>query len=482
SLGNVAFNGVVAGDALTSGTGSVGTFDTKNVGAGKRVTGGGIVLAGADAGNYALDATSAIGSASVTPKTITATADVAAKVYDGNTRASLGNVAFNGVVAGDALTSGTGSVGTFDTKNVGAGKRVTGGGIVLAGADAGNYRVDGVGVVGQGTIAPKTLTVGEAQISPKVYDGTTVANVGTVALGGIVGDDRVVGAGGRGNFDTATVGTDKLVTVSALTLTGADAGNYAVDRGETGGRGTIVAQQTVGAPVSLIADPSGANATSNASSASSAQGTAGGAGAVAQAGSIAAASIQAGLVTTVPAPSGQQVMLAAGTPVQPLVLTDAVLTGNGRLSLAIDDGTASAPVRNTLAVFSTRSAAQATPQSEGQYEVSDRGNAITLVSTNALARTTPPQVTPVNAQTSSGSVALNDGGVMELRIALQTDGSLVVQVPPNGTGMDAEAITAYALTIAKKRFGIAAENVKAVLVQYAQRSAATGKATTVAGL
>jgi filamentous hemagglutinin family protein len=488
SFDNVAFNGVVAGDSLASGAGSVGTFDSKNVGAGKRVTGSGIVLTGADAGNYAIDAGAFVGTGRITPKTITATADVAGKVYDGNTIATIGNIAFGGVVAGDSLNGGAGSVGRFDGKNVGAGKRVTGGDIVLAGADAGNYVVDATTPIGRADITPKTLVVGEARVQPKVYDGTTVATVSELALGGIVAGDRVKGVGGSGRFDSSTVGDGKTVTVSGLALTGEDAGNYTFDRAATTGQASIVAQQTVGTPVALIAASSGANATS---ASAGRDGSASVAASATQGSAVQAATQTASLVTVanVSAPSGgatggQQASQNAGTTVRPLVLADAVLTGNGRLSLAIDDGVASAPVHSTVAVFSTRTT-QGALQPEGQYEVSDRGNAIALVSSGTATRT-PPQVQAQQsgAQTATGSIAMNDGVVMELRVTLQSDGVLVVQVPPSGTGTDSEAITAYAMTVAKKRFEIPAETVKAVVVQYASRSAEgdTGTATKVAGL
>ncbi|MGJ7580575.1 YDG domain-containing protein [Variovorax sp. RHLX14] len=576
TIGNVAFTGVVSGDALSSGTGSTGTFDTKNVGTAKNVTGAGIVLSGADAGNYVFDATAAIGTgaitpktitasatgtdkvydgstaavltgvqlvglvagdrnavsaigtagsfadknagsvksisgsgisiggseagnyrfdttaqvatAAITPKTVTASASVTGKVYDGNTVTSIANVAFTGVVAGDSLSSGARSVGAFDTKNVGTAKNVTGGGIVLAGADARNYVVDAGATIGTASITPKALTVGAAQVNPKVYDGNTAATVGALTLGGIVAGDRVAGVGGSGTFDTPTVGENKNATVSGLALTGADAGNYVFDRSTTTGQATIVAQQTTGTPVALIADQSGANAT--ATSASRDSGTSASIVGSGSQGTVAVAATQTSLVTVspaltaalsgMPAASGLRSASTTAPAAQPLVLADAVLTGNGRLSLAIDEGVATAPVRSAVAVYSTR-AAQEVPQPEGRYEVNDLGNAISLTS-SGTATATPPRVLVAGAQTAIGTVALNNGDVMEMRVTLQSDGTLVALVPASGTSMDAEAITAYALTVAKKRFDIAAESVKAVVVQYAQGSAQPGAATKVSSL
>ena len=62
-------------------------------------------------------------------------------------------------------------------------------------------------------------------------------------------------------------------------------------------------------------------------------------------------------------------------------------------------------------------------------------------------------------------------------------GTLTVQVPDNGAGLNAETVTAYALATAKNRFGITLSAVKAVIVQYGLRTAGVaGNAAQVAGL
>jgi hypothetical protein len=57
-----------------------------------------------------------------------------------------------------------------------------------------------------------------------VYDGTATAAVSCTVPGVVVED--VVACSGSAIFDTASVGSGKTVTVSSLTLTGVDAGNY----------------------------------------------------------------------------------------------------------------------------------------------------------------------------------------------------------------------------------------------------------------
>ena len=80
------------------------------------------------------------------------------------------------------------------------------------------------------TINAAALTVTGATADNKPYDGGTGAslNLGGAALSGVLGGDDVslITGSATGAFDTSTVGTGKTVTVSGLTLSGADSGNY----------------------------------------------------------------------------------------------------------------------------------------------------------------------------------------------------------------------------------------------------------------
>jgi len=69
----------------------------------------------------------------------------------------------------------------------------------------------------------KALTIDDAAVTTKVYDGTTAAEI-TGTLSGVVGSDDVSFTGG-GEFASADAGTGIAVTAN-LSLTGADAGNY----------------------------------------------------------------------------------------------------------------------------------------------------------------------------------------------------------------------------------------------------------------
>jgi len=240
--GNFTFSGAIDGDTVGLNlSGMSASYNNKNVGTGKTVTAAGLALAGATQGGvavygYQLANTSTSGAiGTITPRSI-AVSDLAAtsKVYDGNTTASLG--LGSAVLAGDTVSL-AGS-GLFDTKNVGTAKNVTVSGLSLSGADASNYQLAATSGSLSADITLKTLTVGGATVANKVYDGGTVATVSAVALTGVIsGDD--VGTSATGAFDTRNVGTGKAVTVSGVSLTGSDAGNYTVSSTTTTGSADI---------------------------------------------------------------------------------------------------------------------------------------------------------------------------------------------------------------------------------------------------
>jgi hypothetical protein len=96
------------------------------------------------------------------------------------------------------------------------------------GTDLNNYSITYVN--GTLTVNQKELTVSGITANNKAYDGNTTAtlNTGSALLVGVVsGDDVSLDTSGAiGTFDTPSAGVGKTVTVSGLTISGADAGNY----------------------------------------------------------------------------------------------------------------------------------------------------------------------------------------------------------------------------------------------------------------
>ena len=76
-------------------------------------------------------------------------------------------------------------------------------------------------------VNPKDVTITGLSAGSKVYDGNTTANAtGTAVINGKVGSDNVTVTAGTASFDNENVGTDKTVTFTGYSLSGADAGNY----------------------------------------------------------------------------------------------------------------------------------------------------------------------------------------------------------------------------------------------------------------
>ena len=215
-------NNKVAGDALTIAY--TATFNDKNVGTDKTVAVS-MSLTGSDAGNYNYTPVTSA-SADITPRALVVTATAANREYDGTTVAGL--TLSDNRVTGDSL--GVGGVGTFSDKNAGNAKAVNVA-LTYSGADLGNYTT----VSSQATtanITRRNLTFSHLTIADKTYDGTTAGNVtGTFDLSGglITGDSVTVDAASpSATFADKHAGSNKAVTVSGVTLSGTDAGNYQV--------------------------------------------------------------------------------------------------------------------------------------------------------------------------------------------------------------------------------------------------------------
>ena len=214
----------ITGDAVSL-TGGTATFSDQNVGTGKTVTLTGAGLSGTDAPNYVLDSV-ATTTANITAKHITGSFTADNKVYDGNNTATVLTRSLIGVISPDVVTL-IGGTATFSSKNVGMGKTVTLTGATLSGADVGNYLLE--------SVAPTTANITALHITGtftadnKTYDGNASAVVLTRSLVGTISGDLVSLTGGTASFNDKNVGMAKTVTLTAATLGGTDAGNYALD-------------------------------------------------------------------------------------------------------------------------------------------------------------------------------------------------------------------------------------------------------------
>ena len=196
-------------------------FTDKNVGIGKRVTINGVTVSdGNNGGNYAVTYVDN-SSSTITARGITVDAIGTNRVYDGSTADAV-TLASAGVLSGDTVTfTGTGS---FLDKNVGTARAVSVSGIAASGADAGNYSYNTTANT-TADITAKTITVDAIGVD-KVYDGSTAAAIAALGTTGLVAGDAVTFGNASAAFADKNAGSNKVVTVSGITASGADAGNY----------------------------------------------------------------------------------------------------------------------------------------------------------------------------------------------------------------------------------------------------------------
>jgi uncharacterized protein YaiE (UPF0345 family) len=138
------------------------------------------------------------------------------------TTGGAGNGAVSYAITGQSAAGVATLAGANLTANAGAGWVE----LQATKADDGNY-FSATSATVRVNLQPKTLTPGVTAAN-KVYDGTTAATITGRSLTGVLGADDVTLTGGTAIFASKIVGNGKTVTVSGLTLGGADAGNYSL--------------------------------------------------------------------------------------------------------------------------------------------------------------------------------------------------------------------------------------------------------------
>ena len=211
-------NGSAVGSASTDSTGVayISAASLSGIACGTYPAGVGASFAG-DAGFSGSNGTASL---TVKGRDLTVTATGVDKVYDGTIQATV-NLSTD-ALGGDTVSAGYTSA-VFSDKNVGNGKAVSVSGISISGADAGNYNLLNTTASTTADITARDLTVTATGVD-KVYDGTIQAtvNLNTDALGG----DTLTAGYTSAVFGDKNVGNGKAVSVSGISISGADAGNY----------------------------------------------------------------------------------------------------------------------------------------------------------------------------------------------------------------------------------------------------------------
>ncbi|HXF85766.1 MAG TPA: YDG domain-containing protein [Anaerolineales bacterium] len=219
---NFTLNGSSVGSAVTDSSGIATLNSVLAINVGVYPAG----VSASFAGDSSYTASSDSDTLTVNQRPITVTAVTDSKTYDGTTASSgIPTITSGSLASGDTATFSQ----TFDNKNVGTGKTLTPSASISDGNGGNNYNVTLVNNT-NGVITAKNLTVNNITAANKVYDGTTSASLNTSSaslVGVVTGDDvNLDTSGATGTFADKHVGNNKTVTISGLSLSGADAGNY----------------------------------------------------------------------------------------------------------------------------------------------------------------------------------------------------------------------------------------------------------------
>ena len=246
TLGNI-----VAGEENSvSATAAGAEYNDKNVAGANKVSYTGVALTGTGAANYAVSNTTE-GQGRITPKQLTLALTGGArfdKTYDGTANVTQTltkgtNYSLTGFIGteGDHLALAAATGAYTAGKDAGTDKEVTFKNLTLTGMGAGNYTLDKTALTGIGTIARRTLTLGEVTAQSKTYDGTTAADAGKfrAALTNAIAGDSVTATATGAAYNDKNVVAANRIDYTGIALAGADAGNYSLAATTAQGVGTI---------------------------------------------------------------------------------------------------------------------------------------------------------------------------------------------------------------------------------------------------
>ncbi|MFP9098942.1 beta strand repeat-containing protein, partial [Flavobacterium sp. RHBU_24] len=220
--GTPVLNGIISGDDATlNSTSASAMFIQVEPGENIPVTVSGYSLSGTDSGNYTLaqptGLTATINDDGLTDQTIT---------FNPLSNVVYGDASFALTATTDApltitYTSSNENVATVSGNTV----TITGVGTttIIASQDGDATHSPAIPVTQNLTVMPKALTVADAAVVTKIYDGTDVATV-TATLDGVVGSDDVTYTY-EAIYEDKNVGVDKDA-VAEFNLTGTRAYNY----------------------------------------------------------------------------------------------------------------------------------------------------------------------------------------------------------------------------------------------------------------
>jgi hypothetical protein len=227
--GAAVLSGLVTGETPGFGTSYSANFNTRAVGTGKPVTVTGYSVADSatfKGTNYQLVQPSNL-TADITPLPVSLSGlGALRKAYDGTRTLAISGHTMAGKISGDDVNLSGTPTGLFNDPTVGSPKALALTGLSLTGSDAANYTLTSA-LSTTGAITAKELTVAGMSAQTKNYDGSAVVTlIGGTLVGIEAGDTVTLVGSGTGTCADENVGTNKSVTVTGLSLGGADALKY----------------------------------------------------------------------------------------------------------------------------------------------------------------------------------------------------------------------------------------------------------------
>ena len=256
SVGGGSLVNTVAGDDVRLINTNGGVADSKNVG--MRSVATTMTLAGSAADNYTLTQPGL--QARIGPRALSvAVRPGLTRVYDRTTTMPLvpSDLTVTGTAAGELIRMATVSAGTLTSRLVGVNALSVNdfGVTALGGAELSNYVLPTV-AIGQVTLTPRSVTVQDAAVQSRPFNGLLSASLTGAQLLGVLEGDRVTLVNGdRANFVSPDANS-RVAVVTSMSLGGPDAANYRL-AGQPSLVGTITkapATLTVTLPSSLVAD------------------------------------------------------------------------------------------------------------------------------------------------------------------------------------------------------------------------------------
>jgi len=222
NISNAILSGVINSENVIFGNYSTANFNTANVGNGKTVISA-MTISGAASSNYYL--TQPILTGNITPKELTViNAIVTPKVYNGNDSAMITAASLFGKVGSDNVVLENHTSGKFSQSAIGNGLSVTTAPMTISGLAAGNYTL--TQPILSGNIIVRELSVINASVTSKTYDGNDIATITNASLSGVVGsEDVILNDYSTGIFDNANVGNGKAVSTT-MNISGSAINNY----------------------------------------------------------------------------------------------------------------------------------------------------------------------------------------------------------------------------------------------------------------